>query len=208
MKQPMRLIVHVPLREKRDFRMGLVGLKHALCVTINGKVCTFDLLPALRPRKGQEHQIVELLAQQLHEGWTLMVWDQEKLLRELGDIVANRLSRHPKSAKDLGPAWERVHNASDDEFVDIKSFENFPDGHYLSLVASRENFDPSRYPPRLRRRLLNGRSKRPASEDFWCVLAPILLAKSEAKLSGESYQRWLRANRPRPPKHDLPAVVD
>jgi hypothetical protein len=40
----LRLLIHVPLREKRDFRQMLVGFKHALCVIQIGSAPEVDVL--------------------------------------------------------------------------------------------------------------------------------------------------------------------
>lgn len=201
MKQPIRLIIHVPHREKHDYRRTLVGLKDALCVSVDGAICTYDLLPPTKPRKGHEHQIVQHLAKQLTQGWTLMMWDQERLMRDLQGLVDSRRSQQPALAKEVEKAWAIILSASDEQFVDLKSFEKFPDGHYLALVASAESLVPEDFPNPYRR-LLKEKPKRPVSEDFWGVLHPALLAKSESISAIESYRRWVKANRPRPPSHD------
>ena len=87
MKHPLNLLIHVPLREKRDFKQMLVGFKHALCVRQVGKVLSYDLLPSFKPRKGQEHQLVGHVAEQLRQGWTLVAWDVDRLMLELQQVV-------------------------------------------------------------------------------------------------------------------------
>lgn len=204
MKQPIRIIIHVPLREERDYRKTLVGLKHALCVSVDGAISTYDLLPSFRPRKGQEHLLVEHLAAQLVQGWTIMVWDKDTFLRDCGQIVARRLAHHPRNVAQTEFAWDRM-QSSDSELMELGAFEKFPNGHFIALVAAKENFDESRHPDLARRarRMVGERLRRPASEEFWGVLCPLLLAKFEATKAMESYSRWVKANRPQPPQHDV-----
>jgi hypothetical protein len=200
----LRLLIHVPLREKRDFRRTLVGFKHALCVSQAGAVTSYDLLPSFKPQKGQEHRLVLHLAEQVREGWTLAVWDVERVWRELQEVVDRVSAARPKLKAHVDGAWHLISNA-EEEIVDLKAFERLPMGHFLSMIAFREDIDFDAYPPRRRRRLLtiSSRRERPVCEDFWCVLAPLLMAKSEAERAGGAYRRWVQDNRPRPPRADM-----
>ncbi|HEY0312297.1 MAG TPA: hypothetical protein VGC56_07345 [Allosphingosinicella sp.] len=203
MKHPLRLIIHVPLREKRDYRQTLVGFKPALCVTQIGRVMAYDLLPSFKPRKGQEHRLVLHLAEQLKQGWTLAVWDVERLWRELAlvveDVSINR--RTLKAAID--EAWLLISKTDEDQIVDLKVIEKLPGGHFVAMVAFRKNVDFDAYPPRRRRRLIAySRPSRPVCEDFWGVLLSFLMSKSDAERAWGAYQRWVRNNRPRPPRAD------
>lgn len=203
MKHPLRLLIHVPLREKRDFRQMLVGLKGALCVTLNGSISTYDLLAVFKPRKGQEHRIIEQLAEQLQQGWTLAVWDVDRLLRDLEQIVEGVRIDRPKLTPLVDAAWNLISSADDEQIVDLQSFQKLPNGHYVAIIAAREDFDFDDYPPRRRRRLLAYRPKsRPVSEDFWGVLHRLIMTKSEAGRAWSAYQRWVKNNRPRPPRPD------
>ncbi len=205
-KHPLRLLIHVPLREKRDFRQTLVGLKNGLCVTCDGRTSTYDLLPAFKPRKGQEYRLLEHLADQLNQGWTLAVWDIDRLLADLEQIANGARIDRPKSAPLLDAAWKVISSADEEQIVDMKSFERFPDGHYVAMIAFCEDTDLDDYPLWRRRRLMADRPKRPVSEEFWGVLHRLIMTKSEAELAGSSYQRWVRNNRPRPPCGDLIAA--
>jgi hypothetical protein len=204
MKHPLRLLIHVPWREKRDFRQMLVGFKHALCVSQVGEVTSYDLLPSFKPRKGQEYLIVGHLAEQLKQGWTLAVWDVERLWRDLEQVVDGIRIDRPGLKSAVGEAWHLVLNANEEQIVDLKLFERLPNGHYLAMVAAREDYDFDSLPPRRRRRMLavSSRRERPVCEDFWSVLVPLLMKKSDAELAGSAYQRWVRNNRPRPPRAD------
>ena len=203
MKHPLRLLIHVPLREKRDFKQTLVGFKPALCVRQVGKVTSYDLLPTFKPRKGQEHQLVGYLAEQLEQGWTLLAWDVDRLLREVEQLVAGVSTGRPRVKASVDEAWKLIAEANDEQIVDAKLFERLPNGHYVALVAARENFDYDSLPPRRRRRLIaSSRPSRPACEDLWGVLLPLLMKKSDAERAGWTYQRWVRANRPKPPRED------
>jgi len=203
MKHPLRLLIHVPDRVKRDFRQTLVGFKNALCVSQIGDVTSYDLLPSFKPRKGQEHQLVANVAEQLNQGWTLLVWDVEKLWRDFEQIVNGVSPRRPAVKAAVDEAWHIISTADEEQIVDLKLFERFPNGHYVGLVAAREDFDYDAYPPRRRRRLMAySTQSRPTCEDFWCVLVPLLMKKSDADRAGNAYQRWIRNNRPHPPRTD------
>ncbi len=206
MKHPLRLLIHVPLREKRDFRQTLVGLKHALCVSVDGAICTYDLLASLKPRKGQEHQILLKLAEQLKQDWAVCVWDVDRLLLELEQIVEGVRIDRPALRGPVEEAWDVISQADGEQLVDLRSFEKFPNGHYVEVVAAREDFDYDALPPRRRRRLLAYRPKaRPVSEDFWGVLHSLMMSKSEAAHAWATYGRWVASNRPRPPRVDVAA---
>jgi len=101
-------------------------------------------------------------------------------------------------------AWRLISSADEEQIVDLKIFERLPNGHYLAMVAFREDVDFDSYPPRRRRRAIafSSRRSRPVCEDFWGVLAPLIMKKSEAERAGSAYQRWVRNNRPRPPRAD------
>ena len=203
MKHPLRLLIHVPWREKRDFRQMLVGFKHALCVSQVGEVTSYDLLPPFKPRKGQEYLIVGHLAEQLKQGWTLAVWDAERLWRDLEQVVDGISIDRPTLKSAVGEAWHLISDASEDQIIDMKVFERLPNGHYVAMVAFREDFDYDSLPPRRRRRMIAySRPRRPVSEDFWGVLHHFLLKKSDAERAWNAYQRWVRNNRPRPPRAD------
>ena len=203
MKHPLRLLIHVPLREKRDFRQMLVGFKHALCVRQTGDVTSYDLLPTFKPRKGQEHRLVEHLAEQLKQGWTLAVWDTERLWRDLGQFVDRVRIDRPAMQAAVDEAWRLISNAGEDQIVDLKVFERLPNGHYIAMVAFREDFDYDSLPPRRRRRVIAySRPRRPVCEDFWGVLHHFLMKKSDAERAWSAYQRWVRNNRPPPPRAD------
>jgi hypothetical protein len=203
MKHPLRLLIHVPLREKRDFKQALVGFKHALCVRQVGMVMSYDLLPSFRPRKGQEHQLVGHLAEQLRQGWTLVAWDVDRLMLELQQVVEGARLGRPRVKAAVDEAWDLISGAGDERIVDAKLFERLPNGHYVALVAARENFDYDSLPPRRRRRAIAwSRPSRPASEDLWGVLLPLLMKRSDAERAGKAYQVWVRSNRPRPPRTD------
>lgn len=204
MRHPLRLIIHAPLREKRDFRQTLVGMKHALCVSVDGAICTYDLLPSLKPRKGQEHQILPRLADQLKQGWALCVWDVDRLLLELEQIVDGIRVDRPALLTSVEEAWSVIKRADDEQLVDLRAFEKIPNGHYVQVVAAREDYDFDALPPRRRRRLLAYRPKaRPVSEDFWGVLHSLIMSKSEAAHAWATYGRWVTSNRPRPPRLDV-----
>lgn len=202
MKHPLRLIIHVPLREERDFRTVLVGLKHALCVSIDGRVCTYDLLPSFKPRKGQEHLILEDLALQLDRGWAIAVWNVDMLLSGLEEIM-KLVAAKPGVALKAKAAWATINAADEEQLLDLRSFAKFPNGHYLSIVAARESFRYDRYPASIRRKLLSRRPSRPRSEDLWGVLHPLIMTKSEATRAWDAYRRWVANNRPAPPRHDV-----
>jgi hypothetical protein len=204
MNDPLRLLIHVPLREKRDFRRVLVGFNHALCVSQIGEVTTYDLLPSFKSRKGQEYRLVRYLAEQIEQGWTLAVWDVERLWRELEHVVDEIRIDHPKLQPDVDEAWRRVSSAGEEQIIDLKVFEKLPNGHHVATVATRDDIDFDAYPPRRRRRMMawTRRRSRPASEDFWGVLHTLILKKSEAESAWSTYQRWVRNNRPRPPRPD------
>lgn len=211
MKHPLRLLIHVPLREKRDFRQMLVGLKGALCVSLNGTITTYDLLPTLKPRKGQEHHIIEKLAEQLNQGWTLAVWDVDRLLRDLEQIVESVRSARPRLISTVEAAWNIISSADEEHIVDLKAFVKFPNGHLLAAVESCEHIDLDVYTPRLRKRLKAAMiPKRPVAEDFWGVLHALIMTKTEADLTWGAYRRWVKSNRPRPPRTDMdkPAVAN
>lgn len=206
MKHPLLLVIHAPLREKRDFRQTLVGLKHALCVSVDGTICTYDLLPSLKPRKGQEHQILPTLAAQLKQGWTICVWDADRFLLELKQIVDGVRIDRPALRAPVDEAWKAISDADDEQLIDMRTFEKLPNGHYVAVIAARENFDYDAQPPRSRRRLLAYRPKaRPVSEDFWGVLHSLIMSKSEAAHAWATYGRWVATNRPRPPRLDVVA---
>ena len=204
-RHPLRLIIHVPLREKRDFRLSLVGLKNALCISQVGEVTTYDLLPTLKPRKGQEYRLVLCLAEQLQQGWTLAVWDVESLLRDLAGVLSSVSIGRPSMKAAVDEAWRLILDADVDRIVDLRLFEKLPNGHYVALVAAGENFDYDTMPPRLRRRAMaQDRPIRPVCEDFWGVLAPLVLKRPDAERAWSSYRRWVKNNRPRPPRADTP----
>lgn len=206
MRNPLHILIHVPLREKRDFRRMLVGLKHALCITQSGATFAYDLLPSFKPRKGQEHRFLEHLAEQISQDWTIVVWDVDRLLGELEQIVNQVRIERPKLAPALDQAWSVISGAVDEQIIDLRSFEKLPNGHYVDVVAAREEIDFDDYPPWRRRRLMAYVPKaRPVSEDFWGVLHRVILPKTEAVQAWSSYQRWVRSNRPRPPRPDCPA---
>lgn len=208
-KHPLRLLIHVPHREKRDFRQTLVGLKNGLCVSLNGAISTYDLLPPFKPRKGQEHRIIEVLADQMEQGWTIAVWDLDRLMTELGQIVEGVRADRPKIIPGLEAAWATVSSADEEQIIDLKSFEKFPGGHYVAMIAARQEIDFDDYPPRRRRRLMACVPKsRPVSEDFWGVLHRVIMTKLEADQAWGAYQRWVRSNRPRPPRPDLAIETD
>jgi hypothetical protein len=203
-KHPLRLLIHVPLREKRDCRQELVGFKNALCVREIGEVMSYDLLPSFKPRKGQEHRLISHLAEQLKQGWTLAVWDVERLWRELERILAEVGSDRPVVKAAVDQAWRAVSTSDDEQIVDLKAFEKLPNGHYVAMVAFREDFDYDSLPPRRRRRMIAySRPSRPACEDFWGVLHSFLMKKSDAARAWSTYQRWVKCNRPRPPRADV-----
>ena len=133
-----------------------------------------------------------------------MVWDKDTFLRDCGQIVARRLASNPRNVARSEFAWKRM-QSSDSDLMELSAFEKFPSGHLIAMVAASENFDEGRHPyqARMARRMVGERLKRPASEDFWGVLCPLLLAKSEATRAMESYSRWVKANRPHPPQHDV-----
>ena len=144
------------------------------------------------------------LAVHLNQGWTLALWDVERLQRELGQIVNDIGIISPKHRATVDEAWQKILTFDEDEMVDLKVFEKLPNGHYVAAVAEREEFDFDALPPRRRRRAIaNSRPSRPVSEDFWGVLHPLLMKKSEAELAWGAYQRWVRNNRPSPPRADL-----
>ncbi|HZF93860.1 MAG TPA: hypothetical protein VEZ20_03205 [Allosphingosinicella sp.] len=204
MKHPLRLLIHVPLREKRDFRQMLVGFKHALCVSEVGEVMSYDLLPSFKPRKGQEHRLISHLAEQLEQGWTLAVWDVERLLRELERIVADVGIDRPVVKAAVDEAWRAISAADEEQIVDLKAFEKLPNGHFIAMVAFREDFDYDSLPPRRRRRLIAySRPSRPVCEDFWGVLHYFLMKRSDAARARSAYERWVKCNRPRPPRGDV-----
>lgn len=203
MRDPLRLIIHVPLREKRDFRRMLVGFQHALCVSQLGQVMSYDLLPPFKPRKGQEHRLVVYLAEQLKQGWTLVVWDVERLWRELQIVVEDAILNRPALRSAVEEGWRLLSTADEEQIVDLKVFERLPNGHYVAMVAFCEEVDLDRYPPRRRRLLMaSSRQSRPVCEDFWGVLHPFLMKRSDAERAGSAYQRWVSNNRPRPPRAD------
>lgn len=204
MKDPMGLMIVVPLRQKRDFKHMLVGLKNSLCISQIGEVTSYDLLPTLKPRKGQEHNVVLHLAEQLIQGWTLGLWDVERLKRDLSQIVNDVSIRAPKLRPAVDEAWQIVSTADEGQIIDLKVFERLPNGHYVAVVAEREEFDFDSLPPRRRRRAIaNSRPSRPVSEDFWGVLHPLLMKKSDAERAWETYQRWVKNKRPCPPRADV-----
>lgn len=96
----LRLLINAPLREKRDYRQVLVGFKNALCVRQIGKVISYDLLPTFKPRKGQEYLVI-LLAEQLQQGWTLAMWDVDRLKLELSQIINDSSSNSAKLKSDV-----------------------------------------------------------------------------------------------------------
>ncbi len=203
MKHPLRLIIHAPQREKRDFRQTLIGLRHALCVSLDGAICTFDLLTAVRPRKGQEHQILLKIAEQLNQGWAICVWEADRFLYELKEI-ADAVGTERRTLKPaVDEAWRTISQADEEQVVDLQVFRKFPGGHYLSMVAAADNIDPDALSPRMRRWLRAERPLRPFAEDLWGVLCPLIMSKSEAELAGAAYVRWVKANRPRPPRDDF-----
>lgn len=197
----IRLIIHVPHREKRNYRLTLVGLKDALCVTFDGIIWTYDLLPPLKPRKGQEHRVVQQLADQLKQGWTLMVWDSDCFLHDLRTLVEEKQAVGSKAATNYDRAWATIALASDQDIVDLKSFRKFPHGHYLELLAFTDKLQPEDFQPRFRKYLKEA-PKRPLSEDLWLALQQDILPPRDSLRAVQSYQRWLKNNRPSPPKHD------
>jgi hypothetical protein len=202
-KHPLRLLIHVPLREKRDFRRTLIGFKHALCVTEIGGSVSYDLLPSFKPRKGQEHRLVVHLAEQLKQGWTLLVWDVDRLMLELENLVAGVGIARPGVKTAVDEAWRIISTTDEEQIVDLKAFERLPNGHFVAMVAFAENLDPDIRPPGRRRRMIaSSRPSQPVCEEFWGVLVPLIMKKSEAERAGGAYRRWVRNNRPRPPRAD------
>lgn len=204
MNDPLRLMILVPLRQRREFKQMLAGLKNSLCVSQIGEATSYDLHPTFKLRKGHEHSLILHLAEQLKQGWTLALWDVERHQRELGQIVNDISTISPKHRAAVEEAWQIILTSDQNQIVDLKVFEKLPNGHYVAAVAEREDFDFDSLPPRRRRRAIaNSRASRPVSEDFWGVLHPLLMKKSEAKLAWGAYQRWVRNNRPSPPRADL-----
>lgn len=201
MKQPLRLVIHVPLREERDYRQTLVGMKHALRVDLDKSLCTYDLLPQVRPRKGQEHQILEYLADQLGQGLTLMVWDTDLLLQDLEEIFRQTSTRNPKIVKAVQAAWNSISAADDEQLIDLRSFIKFPGGHYLDLVVSRET---ARVSPKTLRVMRRSRQPNlPRSEEIWGVLHPLILSNTQAAEAWKAFLNWRNRNRPRMPQQDI-----
>ena len=203
MKAPLRLLIQVPLREKREFRQMLLGYKNALCVRQIGEVMSFDLLPSFKPRKGQEHQLVTHLAEQLKQGWVLAVYDVERLKLELDQIVNGVSIKSAKLKSAVDEAWHVISTANDEQIIDIRLFEKLQKDHFVAMVASVENFDYDRVTPRfLRWANATSRPSGPICEDYWGVINQYLLEESEAKRALSAYKRWVSNNRPRPPRED------
>lgn len=203
MTDAWRLIIHAPIREKRDYRQVLVGFKNALCVRQIGKVTSYDLLPTFKPRKGQEHRLVVHLAEQLKQGWTLVIWDVDRLKLELGRIVSDGSINSAKLKSDVGEAWKVISNADDEQFIDLMVFEDMPNGQFVGMVACKENFDYDRVTPSfLRRARAHSTPSPPATEQYWAALRHFLLKKSDAERAASAYRSWVDNNRPNPPLED------
>lgn len=168
-----------------------------------GAVTSYDLLPSIKPRKGQEYLIIGHLAEQLKQGWTLAVWDVERLWRDLEQVVDGVSIDRPGLKFAVDESWHMIPTADEEQILDLKVLEKLPNGHYVGLVAARDDFDYDSLPPRRRRRLMAATTiTRPASEDFWGVIHSLLMKKSEAERAWSAYQRWVRNNRSRPPRAD------
>ena len=203
MKDPLRLLIHVPLREKREFRQILVGYKNALCVRQIGEVMSFDLLPTFKPRKGQEHQLVTHLAEQLKQKWVVAVYDVERLRLELNQIVNGVSIKSAKLKSAVDEAWHVISTANDEQIIDIRLFEKLQKDHFVAMVASEENFDYDRVTPQfLRWANATSRPSGPICESYWGVIKQYLLEESEAKRASSAYKRWVSNSRPRPPRED------
>jgi len=163
----------------------------------------YQLLPSVKPRRDALHSILVNIAKQIDDGYSVMVWDVDRLLTELTAIRITTTDKKPRLASEIELAWKRIANADDEELIDLRGFSRLPEGHFVDLVAIREKFTDDQLLARLRgvrnlspyRRALKGD---PRSEEFWGVLIRYLLDRREAEQGWKFFQAWKRAGRPDP----------
>lgn len=64
-------------------------------------------------------------------------------------VALAKITRSQRSAfltaekvADIEAAWDEISSAVNEQLVDLQTFKRFPNGHYVSIIAARENFDP------------------------------------------------------------------
>lgn len=197
MKFPLRMIIHAPQRKEVDFRPVLVELRCALTVDQALPFFGYDLSSPVRPTKLNRHKMVSEIANQIRAGYSIAVWDTDRLLSDLSAITVSTLESRPRLADALEADWTTISDADEETLIDLRGFSRLPNGHFLKMVSV---LDWNVKPPRGMRKYPTYRAQRPRSEEYWTVLLPIIFERREVEAGMSAYNGWVSAGRPKPPK--------